>query len=115
MIPDFIKIADAMAMRYMYNGSITDMTVYHLFMIVNDSLKNFTVNFKVYGPCALYLMKLCFTPSITPYRKILQSFRESCYVSQAELTLCLVLFCFRMYHRLLRIRGIPVTKSYRPC
>ena len=37
MIPDFIKIADAMAMRYMYNGSITDMTVYHLFMIVNDS------------------------------------------------------------------------------
>ena len=31
------------------------MTVHH------DSLKNFTVNFKVCGPCALYLMKLCFT------------------------------------------------------
>ena len=50
IIPDFIKIAHAMAMRYMYNGSITDMTVRQLFMIVDDSLKpNFTVNFKVYG------------------------------------------------------------------
>ena len=39
-----------MAMRYMYKGSITDMTVHQLFMIVDDSLKpNFTVNFKVYG------------------------------------------------------------------
>ena len=80
----------------MYNDSITDMTVHQLFMIVDDSLKqNFTVNFKVYGPCANYLMKLCFTLSITPYRKILQSFRESRYVSQAELISCLVLFCFR--------------------
>ena len=49
MIPDFIKSAHAMAMRYMYNDSITDMTVHQLFMIVDDSLKNFTVNFKVYG------------------------------------------------------------------
>ena len=49
MIPDFIKSAHAMAMRYMHNGSITDMTVHQLFMIVDDSLKNFTVNFKVYG------------------------------------------------------------------
>jgi len=77
-------------MRYMYNGSITDITVHQLFMIVDDSLKNFTVNFKVYGPCALYLIKLCFTLSITPYRKILQYFRESRYVSQAELMSCLV-------------------------
>ncbi|CAH3150783.1 unnamed protein product [Porites evermanni] len=50
------------------------MTVHQLFMIVDDSLRNFTVNFKVCGPCALYVMKLCFTPSITPYRKILPSF-----------------------------------------
>ena len=77
-------------MRYMYNGSITDITVHQLFMIVDDSLKNFTVNFKVYGPCARYLIKLCFTLSITPYRKILQYFRESRYVSQAELMSCLV-------------------------
>ena len=49
MKPAFIKIAHAMAMRYMYNGSISDMTVHQLFMIVDDSLKNFTVNFKVYG------------------------------------------------------------------
>ena len=55
-----------MTMRYMYKGSITDMTVHQLFMIVDDSLKNFTLNFKVYGPCALYLMKLCLTLSITP-------------------------------------------------
>ena len=38
MIPDFIKSAHAMAMRYMYNGSITDMTVHQLFMIVDDTV-----------------------------------------------------------------------------
>ena len=48
MIP-FIKRAHAMAMDMMYNGSITDMTVHQLFIIVDDSLKNFSVNFKVYG------------------------------------------------------------------
>ena len=105
-----INSADAMAMRYMYfllktnnYGSITAMTVRQLFMIVNDSLKNFTLKFKVsfnfYMILVYFAWWNCASPCLSLRIEKFYSLLglESRYVGKAESVSCLVLFCFRIY------------------